>query len=289
MPFKVTYLFQYGIQGYSESWYTSLSGSAPLIAAEYALPSVIGPYTIMKGGNTIVQAVRVSDLSTPRNAFLQQMGGSVVSYQSRSLNSGGIAGDSLLTDLFGSSNGRRSFLYRGLGENLSDFDNDGNALFSATFQFFFTQWLTFISQNNRFQIRFQTPPGVPPATNVPMPIVSVGPNVTSPQQSVINVVLPAGYTPPPFGRIVVHGLPRRLFPGWTGSIPYSYAANQLFVPIIWNYSAGLYAPAKASAVVSLFGYNTIGGGEYRDFRTRKVGRPFGAARGRRSGVRYRGV
>src|SRR5271154_7183414 len=70
MPYKISFLFEQGEQGWTENWYTTNSNNVQTVAQAFAASGFVGPYTAMKGNECSIQGVRVSDTTNPRNNYL---------------------------------------------------------------------------------------------------------------------------------------------------------------------------------------------------------------------------
>jgi hypothetical protein len=285
--YRVLMLFGQGLQGWSEGWYMNSSRTPQDLALNVIVqPAFLGEYTAMKGTQVFVQAVRISDVDQPRNAYLVPVDAGVTVYGGGGYGVGDMSGASLLTDLYAGTTSRKPFLYRGLAESLSNFDTDGFAVFTATFKQAWNRWITWLTTASGLQIRVLNRANPPTLPDVPVASLQQAQLTTN--YTWVNVVPPNLYSFPQVGRIVFHKLPRRTYPQFTGTIPYTLNnATQLQLPVEWSAPVPTLYPAGATCRVAGFTYANVTRGEYRDFRTRKVGRPFGPARGRRPGVKYR--
>lgn len=285
--YRLSFLFQQGVQGWSENWYYSSTDTPQDLATRLGVSSWLGPYTALKGDSVSILAMRVSDVADARSNFLYQLDSNVRALNGGQYGPGDMAGASLLADLYTGQAARRPFLYRGLAESLTNYDPDGFAQFSAQFRTAWAAWIGWLTNASGLQIRSLVPPGNPPA-NPNVPVLILGTDSNNPSRTLISTLPPQGFTWPSAGRLVFHKLNRRIFPAFSGTIPYvTISSTVLAVPIPWASPAPSLYPGNATCRVATFSYGNVSRGIYRDFRTRKVGRPFGPARGRRPGVRYR--
>jgi hypothetical protein len=278
--FRLNFLMRYGKQGFSETWYRT-SGLAK-DAAEFQT-SWLRQFLNCRPAGTTLQAVRAADVDTPRNSYLRVYNYTVVG--SGVAVPGGLADvpqACFLISLLGASFRTRPYEMRCVNDDDITYDANQNPIFGAALLQRIGNWAL---NTNDMGLMFRTlNPATNPA-NPDRPVTSLMPVPGDPTQTVVNYLTT---DIPDRARVIFHHVSRQTFPGLSGTLPSIPGnAGQIILPLLWRSPAASINGGPMTVRQALYSYTSIAKATLTDFRVRKVGRVFLAARGRRSAVRYR--
>lgn len=283
---KISFLFELQKQGFSESWYVNATDPVNAVAYTNAL---LAGYMLLKPAGTTLQAVRATDVTTPRKTYLR-----VLNLLKAGLGFGNkfnsdIPQAGLLLNLRGVGGHRKNWIMRCVGDDLITYDSNGLAVLTLpALVASISSWVTAIQRMGlMFQFLKPADPGNPDRL-----ISSLAQVLNDPTQTLINYLAGPPTTipsiPPGAQKVIVHGISRNILPGLQGPLPVvSLGATQLQAPVVWRLPTGSISGGRASLRLVTYDYDPVDTLQLIDFRSKKVGAPFIRARGRRTAMRAR--
>jgi hypothetical protein len=282
MPnFKLTFIFSAFNQGWSEVWYRNASSA---IAAANYNNADLQNYLAYKGAGCVVQGLRVAEVNNPRSSRLSVIEQDVTALQTNPLSNMDSAGACILGYVNGNSGSRRPLMQRGVADILIQRDASARPILTGQIK---ARTLMFNAALVALGLQIRTLDDPISPGNPDIQISSLAPLTGDPSQTVITVI---GLAPTGPGRVVFHGLNRNVFSGFGGSVPFINVfgtTNQIVVPVRWQQPATTVNGGRATLRFARYSYYGGLSAVVEDFRTRKVGRPSLAARGRRTPIKYR--
>src|SRR5215831_4071354 len=128
MPFKLSFIMEAGPAGWSEQWYTPISGRPDTVIDQIVTTQFIAAFLQLRANGVYLMGVRANDTENPRSAFLK-----IFEINAGNFNKlGGAQGDEPATCVLGycrTVGGRhRPVMVRGMRDDLMVRDDSDNPL-----------------------------------------------------------------------------------------------------------------------------------------------------------------
>jgi len=287
MGLKVTFFYNQGKQGFSETYY-SASVSDPQSFLDGITPSIMHGFTDLRAVGCVLWAIRASYTEPPRRSALRLIlgdyGGLLFG------NADNLAPDVVSTDavlrLSGLQGSPRRLYLRGLKDSDVVLSNIGNDQPTAQLVAGFKKLLKSITALN-LAIKYTVLPPVGGA--IWSAVTDVGISGIQAYYSYCelgNVVAwPAGFEVG--SSVVFQGVPSRSLPRWprVAQITGRTAVAPFRFSIAYRIPGGIVnAPTKMRVTPYVTNYDPILAYQFERFSEQKTGKPFGALRGRSRGV-----
>lgn len=278
MLFKVAFILGYGQAGWTENWYREADtpeAAATVTNAQWE------KYLYPRADGCTLRAIRASKVDDARVTFLKMYNRTVGSPADDDGLGGEPPGVAMMCQVRAADFRNRTAMFRGINDVdvMRNFSGDpivnGSVLTDV-------QQLKLAIIGMGLKIRVLNNDLV---ANPNRMVVQVGVGAGGASQTAIQ------YTGDPItvtDKVLIHGLSRQLFPGLQGPLPLISATNDtLTVAVNWRQPTTTVPGNGATLRKVLYLYPAVTELLFRDFRTRKVGRPLLGYRGRRSSLKFR--
>ncbi len=278
MGCKLSFIFESGKCGFSETWYTDETD--PKISTQFGNATLL-KFMGLRGNGVILRAIRSSDLSTPRLSYLRIVNLTTAILGGNTTETNDLPQAAILSYVTVVGGRRRPLLTRGLADSYVAYDNSGIRIFSGQF---LSQFAQYVNGLKIMQLRIRTLDKAD-GGNPERQVIGLAPAGTSSNSTAVTF---AGADIADGSRVIFHGLSRQLFPGFTGPLPIARVnATSFVVPVKWNFPGTSYAPVQTTVRAAFYSLGQIDTIIPEDFRSKKVGRPSLLSRGRRAALKYR--
>jgi hypothetical protein len=283
MPYRISIAYQAGSSGWSEQFFVPGAGTAAATASAInGTPNFWASQLQIRGLGVFLSVLRVNNVLGNRDTFIVPVDQAAGAQNRIAAGDGEYPTVGVLGQFICQSGQHRSGIIKGLADSAVERDANDQPVFNALIRAqiaAYAQGLFSIGAQCRFQNQ-------PIATDRLRQIVSMGPSAQTPNATTITfantVALIAG------APVVIKRLSRKNFPGYSGPLPtMNLTATTVDVPVVWRNAAPVVFFNGPYIMNPTYSYSSITRFASYDFRTRRIGRPFGLLVGRRPGQRFR--
>jgi hypothetical protein len=283
MPYRCSFIFEAGDVGWSEQWYSNLTGPPASIPDLILAPPFLQGFLGLRARGVYLVGLRVNDVNQKRLSFLRVLEINSGDYNSAPDPSGEEPAVAALGYCVTQGSFHRPVMVRGLTDAFVNRDLADFALLGGMLGKMLDLYKQAIVLRGLCVRKLQD------ATfgNNDLPLVSMAPGLNDSGTTTFTYE-GGGEQLTPGDPVIVHGLSHKLYPGYSGPLPgYNFKPTSVDVPVIWRNANAFVPLRKATIRNAYYTYDPVASISWEDVRVKRVGRPTIAPRGRRPGVVYR--